>query len=224
MSCTKKTVVKRSAVPIYGVAAVWVIWCLVLPLYSLLHFLLLIAVSAGAYLALTKLFPGKKTVIDVPAEPVSTGNAEADALLREGELAVKELRRLGTSIREPSVRSRVEEISSLTDKIFKDIIEDPNDIPQVRRFAGYYLPTTMKLLNAYDRMSGEGAGENVSGTLKRIEDILDTTVAAYRKEYDHLFANEALDIDTDITVLESMLKREGLTGKDFDVKRSINKE
>ncbi len=222
MSCTKKTVVKRSAVPIYGVAAVWAIWCLALPIYSLWHFLLLIAVSVGIYFALSKLFPGKKTVVDVPApepEPVSTGNAEADALLREGELAVKELRRLGTSIREPSVRSRVEEIASLTDKIFKDIIEDPEDIPQVKRFAGYYLPTTMKLLNAYDRMSGEGAGENVSGTLKRIEDILDTTVAAYRKEYDHLFANEAMDIDTDITVLESMLKREGLTGKDFDVKR-----
>ena len=222
MSCTKKTVVKRSAVPIYGVAAVWAIWCLALPIYSLWHFLLLIAVSVGIYFALSKLFPGKKTVVDVPApepEPVSTGNAEADALLREGELAVKGLRRLGTSIREPSVRSRVEEIASLTDKIFKDIIEDPEDIPQVKRFAGYYLPTTMKLLNAYDRMSGEGAGENVSGTLKRIEDILDTTVAAYRKEYDHLFANEAMDIDTDITVLESMLKREGLTGKDFDVKR-----
>ena len=57
--------------------------------------------------------------------------------------------------------------------------------------------------------------ENVSGTLKRIEDILDTTVAAYQKQYDALFANEAMDIETDITVLESMLKREGLTGKDF---------
>ena len=70
----------------------------------------------------------------------------------------------------------------------------------------------MKLLNAYDRMSGQGEGENVSATLDRIRDILDTTAAAYRKQYDALFANEALDIETDITVLESMLKREGLAG------------
>ena len=143
----KKVIKRPSAIPLYGAAAVWLVWCLLLPLYRLWHFAALIAV--------------------------------------------------------------------LTEKIFADIVEDPNDVPQVKRFAGYYLPTTMKLLNAYDRMSGEGSGQNVSGTLRRIEDILDTTVQAYRKEYDSLFANEALDIETDITVLESMLKREGLAGKDF---------
>ena len=195
-----------------------VLWCLLLPLYKLWHFLLFLAVLLGAYFLFQKLFPGTEKVIDVPEpEPEPTGDPEVDALTREGRKAVAELQRLRGSIREPSVRSRVDEITALTEKIFADIVEDPKDVPQVKRFAGYYLPTTMKLLNAYDRMSGEGSGENVSGTLKRIEDILDTTVTAYRKQYDALFANEALDIETDITVLESMLKREGLSGKDFDV-------
>ena len=202
--------------PFYGTAAVCVLWCLLLPLYKLWHFLLFLAVLLGAYFLLQKLFPGTEKVVDVPEpEPEPTGDPEVDALTREGRKAVAELQRLRGSIREPSVRSRVDEITALTEKIFADIVEDPKDVPQVKRFAGYYLPTTMKLLNAYDRMSGEAAGENVSGTLKRIEDILDTTVAAYRKQYDALFANEALDIETDITVLESMLKREGLAGKDF---------
>ena len=204
--------------PFYGTAAVCVLWCLLLPLYKLWHFLLFLAVLLGAYFLFQKLFPGTEKVIDVPEpEPEPTGDPEVDALTREGRKAVAELQRLRGSIREPSVRSRVDEITALTEKIFADIVEDPKDVPQVKRFAGYYLPTTMKLLNAYDRMSGEGSGENVSGTLKRIEDILDTTVTAYRKQYDALFANEALDIETDITVLESMLKREGLSGKDFDV-------
>ncbi len=210
--------IKRSAAPFYAVATLWLVWCVVLPLYKLWHLALLIALSAGVFALFSKLFPGKKVEVEVPEpepEPVTTGDAETDALLREGEQAVRELKRLGASIREPSVRARVEELAGLTDKIFRDIVDDPKDVPQVRRFAGYYLPTTMKLLNAYDRMSGEAAGENVSGTLRRIEDILDTTVAAYRKQYDALFANEALDIETDITVLESMLKREGLAGKDF---------
>lgn len=214
----KKIVTKRSAVPLYGAAAVWAVWCLILPLYKLWHLALLAAVSVGVYFLLAKLFPGKRVEVEVPEpepQPVTTGNPETDALLREGETAVRELSRLRRSIREPSVRARVDEITELTRKIFADIVDDPQDIPQVKRFAGYYLPTTMKLLNAYDRMSGETAGENVSGTLRRIEDILDTTVAAYRKQYDALFANEALDIETDITVLESMLKREGLAGKDF---------
>ena len=204
--------------PFYGTAAVCALWCLLLPLYKLWHLLVFLAALLGTYFLLKKLFPGTEKIIDVPEpEPEPTGNPEVDALTREGKQAVAELRRLRGSIREPSVRSRVEELASLTEKIFADVVDDPQDVPQVKRFAGYYLPTTMKLLNAYDRMSGQGAGDNVSGTLKRIEDILDTTVAAYRKQYDALFANEALDIETDITVLESMLKREGLSGKDFNV-------
>ncbi len=193
-----------------------VLWALLLPLYRLWHFAALAAVMAGAFVLLRKVFPGRETVVDVPEpEPPPTGDAQTDALLREGRQAVAELNRLRSSIREPSVRDRIGEIASLTEKIFEDAREDPQDIPQIKRFAGYYLPTTMKLLNAYDRMSGQGEGENVSATLDRIRDILDTTAAAYRKQYDALFANEALDIETDITVLESMLKREGLAGRDF---------
>ena len=53
-------------------------------------------------------------------------------------------------------------------------------------------------------------GENIGGTIRRIEDILDTIVAAYEKQLDALFADEALDIETDIEVLDGMLSREGL--------------
>ena len=58
-------------------------------------------------------------------------------------------------------------------------------------------------------------GQNINGTLRRINEVLDTTVTAYEKQLDALFLNQALDIETDIAVLESMLKKEGLTGKDF---------
>lgn len=211
-----KEIKKRSVIPIYGTAAVWAIYALFFPLYRPWHFLILIALSAAAFFGLSKAFPGTVEKVEIPPEPVTTGNAEADALLREGELAVSEMRRLRDSIKSPSVSKKVDELTDLTDRIFKDIVDDPADIPQVRRFASYYLPTTIKLLNAYDRMYSQGIeGENISGTIKRIEDILDTTIEAYKKQLDALFANQALDIDTDITVLESMLKREGLAGKDF---------
>jgi hypothetical protein len=58
-------------------------------------------------------------------------------------------------------------------------------------------------------------GENISGSMQRIGAILDTTLAGYRKQLDALFADQALDIETDIVVLEDMLKREGLGTKDF---------
>ena len=75
----------------------------------------------------------------------------------------------------------------------------------------YYLPTTLKLLNAYDRMSDQGvSGENIDGTMKRVENMMDTIVRAFEKQLDGLFGAEALDISTDITVLDNMMAREGL--------------
>ena len=95
-------------------------------------------------------------------------------------------------------------------------MEDPGDYKIIKRFSNYFLPTTIKLLNAYDRMGEINIdGENIRATKQRITDILDTTVTAYEKQYDALFANQALDIETDIIVLEKMLKKEGLSGSDF---------
>lgn len=207
---------RRSPIPLYGTAVVWVFYTILLPLYKPSHFLYLILAGIASYIALSKLFPGTVEEVKDPEVPFTTGNDEADALLREGETAVKELDRLRTTIKSKAVCDKILTLRNLTDKIFKDIIDDPDDIPQVKRFANYYLPTTLKLLNAYDRMSAEEIqGANITDTLSRIENILDTTIDAYKKQLDALFANQALDIETDIAVLEGMLKREGLTGKDF---------
>ena len=77
----------------------------------------------------------------------------------------------------------------------------------------YYLPTTLKLLNAYDRASAAGiSGENVDATKAKVEGMMRTIVAAFEKQLDALYGAEALDISTDITVLEQMMAREGLAG------------
>ena len=97
-------------------------------------------------------------------------------------------------------------------KIFEEVKQDPKKLPQIRKFMDYYLPTTLKLLNSYDRMSGAGvSGENIDATLARVEGIMRTIVAAFEKQLDSLYGAEALDISTDITVLETMMAREGLT-------------
>ena len=76
----------------------------------------------------------------------------------------------------------------------------------------YYLPTTLKLLNAYDRMSSQGVeGQNISGTMERVESMMSTIVTAFERQLDSLFGDQALDISTDITVLENMMAREGLS-------------
>lgn len=211
-----REVKKKSVVPIYAIAVVWLLYCLLFPLYQLWNFLLLIGLSIGAYLVLSVIFPGKTEYIKEPEQPVSTGNAEIDKLLAEGVRAVAEMTRLRDAIKNEVVCSKIDEILKTTDKIFKDLLEDPADYRQVKHFSDFYLPTTMKLLNTYDRMGRmESTGKNIADTLSRIDSILDTTLEGYKKQLDALFANQALDIETDIIVLENMLKREGLSGKDF---------
>ena len=76
------------------------------------------------------------------------------------------------------------------------------------------MPTTLKILNAYDRMDAAGvAGENISATKDKIETMMDTIVKAFDKQLDALFGEEALDVSTDITVMENLLAREGLAGE-----------
>ena len=104
----------------------------------------------------------------------------------------------------------------MSEKIFDRVKEEPAKLPQIRRFMDYYLPTTLKLLNAYDRASSAGiSGENVDATKAKVSGMMKTIVTAYKKQLNALYATEALDISTDITVLENMMAREGLTDQEL---------
>ena len=136
-----------------------------------------------------------------------------DAIIADGKLAMREMGRLYGSIPNVEIRGKINEIMAVSDKIIRDAMTDPSDVPQIRKFLDFYLPTTIKLLNAYDRMGSQGIeGSNISGTMSSIEEMLDTAIAAYRKLLDSLFANQAMDIETDISVMNTLLKREGLSG------------
>lgn len=138
---------------------------------------------------------------------------EVQAIVDDGKRAHRELEHLYQTIPDLSVKAKIRELIDVSDKIVTDAIDDPSDVPQIKKFLDYYLPTTIKLLNAYDRMGAQGIeGENISGTMQSIEEMLDTAVAAYKKLLDSLFANQALDVETDIEVMNTLLKREGLTG------------
>ena len=206
----------KSVVPIYGVAAVWVLYCLIFPPYKTFHYIILACSAVLAYTVLSILFPGKTERIELPEEPERSGDEKIDALLAEGEKAVAEMRLLRDSVTGDDLKATINEIITVTDKIFKDLLEDPDDYTQVKRFANFHLPTTIKLLHAYDRFDRSGAeGDNTTGALARIDTALTMILESYNKFFDSLFQNQALDIESDIVVLESMLKKEGLSGPDF---------
>ena len=211
-----KEILHKSALPIYLTAAVWIVYCIVFPVYKLWHFAVLIVVTVLAYELFARLFPGKKEYVEEPVEPVSTGDEQIDALLAFGRETVDEMKVLRREIREQTVCGKIDRLMELTDKIFRDLLEDRNDYKQIKRFSDYFLPTTMKLLRQYREMEQVGvSGVNTTGTMNRINEVLDTTILAYEKQLDALFADQALDIETDIEVLKAMMKKEGLAQKDF---------
>ena len=211
---------KHSALPIYAFALTWLILSLIFPMYRVGGLLTVVIISVASGLICSGALKAKAQK-DAPPEPEpeeSYGPA-IDPIVQEGKRAMGEMDRLRSSIANPVVRDKITKLMDVTGKIVRDAIDDPSDVPQIKKFMNYYLPTTIKLLNSYDRMSGQGIqGDNLTKTMRSIEDMLDTAIEAYNKQLDSLFANQALDIETDIDVMNQMLAREGLSGnRDFDV-------
>ena len=216
---------KNTVIPIYAFALCWVLCSLLFPIYKLGWLLLTIGLSCFASYIAYMIASSSKVTNEVeeaePEEEVSYG-PKVDPIVQEGRVALAEMGRLYKSIEKPEIRSRINELMQITDKIIQDAIDDPSDVPQIKQFMNYYLPTTLKLLNSYDRMSSQGiSGDNLDKTMENIEDMLDTAIAAYKKQLDALFADQALDIETDIQVMNQMLEREGLSDKeDFKVQQN----
>ena len=220
---------KKKVAPVYTFAGVWLAAACFLPLYRLWALLLTLGL-AGFSAYLVGKHAGKKEREAAQAEekqsepaktpaPQKSYGPEIDPILQEGNRALSEMGRIYMSVQDVEVRKKINELMRITDKITQDAIHDPDDIPQIKKFMNYYLPTTIKLLNAYDRMSAQGIeGENLDKSMKSINEMLDQAIVAYKKRLDSLFENQALDIETDIEVMNQMLAREGLSGgKDFDI-------
>lgn len=213
--------VKRSVLPIYLVGVTWLVTALFFSLRSLTDYLVCGAVSAVVFIVGKAIFPDKTfTVPDQekkqekkqPEKPKTTGDPKIDALIRERERAISEMRRLNDAIEDEKISAQIDHLEQTTGKIIDHVVAHPKKLPQISRFMSYYLPTTIKLLNAYDRMDSTGvAGDNISGTKQRVEKMLDTLVQAYDNQFDALFGDEAMDISTDITVLENLLRQQGFT-------------
>ena len=143
-----------------------------------------------------------------PQKPTKKTYAE------ELERILNELYQLNVQIEDEGVSRRIDRIGTLTAGIFRVVIEKPEREQDVRKFMNYYLPTTLKLLRSYDLLEDQSfQSQNITESRKKIEDVLDMLIVAYEKQLDRLFRDDALDIATDIDVLETMMAGDGLTSK-----------
>ncbi|NBI66678.1 hypothetical protein D1646_07570 [Pseudoflavonifractor sp. 60] len=206
---------KVSVLPIYLVGAVWLGYALLFPLYRVSDYLLCAGLSLAVLILGKAIWPDKvvQSAEAPKPEPKQETNPETAALHKEKDRAISELRRLNEAIPDAKISAQIDRLEEVTGKIIDQVISNPKKKPQISRFLDYFLPTTLKLLNAYDRMDSTGvSGSNIDTTKQKVEEMLDTLCAAFEKQLDSLFGEEALDISADIAVMENLLAQEGLSG------------
>jgi len=154
----------------------------------------------------------RKPPVEAPAKPRrATEPARSTSDPDNFEAKLREIRALNDAIKDPAVSERIDRIGELTASIFRVVQEKPEHAEEVRKFMNYYLPTTLKLLKSYSLMEQQSyQGENIQASRKRIEDVLDTLVRGFEQQQDRLFRTEAIDVETDISVLETMMASDGL--------------
>ena len=133
------------------------------------------------------------------------------------DLLLKEMERACGRIQDRDMLEKTVQVRGLAAAIFNAVRKDPEKQPQISSFLNYYFPTTLKLLDSYADFEEKGyQGDKLSQTKGRIEATMDTIISAYRKQLDNLYLTDTMDVDTDIDVLETMLKRDGLSASDFE--------
>lgn len=155
----------------------------------------------------------------------TTGDAAVDSLILRGQQLLSQIRDENDRLPEPEISEQIDTVESIANQIFKAVIEQPAKAPQIRRFMDYYLPTTLKMLVAFRRMEeGNVTGEQADNARRRIRESLDMVIEAFNKQLARLYEDEALDITTDIDVLETMLKQDGLIDSGLRTRTSTGEE
>ena len=151
------------------------------------------------------------------AETQKTEQRQKTGDMTEYERIVEAIRQADVDIDDEAMSEKIRRMQTITAAIFREVEAHPEKRSQIDRFLNYYLPTTLKLLNNYARIEEQGVtGANMAKAKADIERIADTLVEGYEKQLDTLYRAEAMDIAGDVSVIENMMKRDGLTGtKDF---------
>ena len=141
------------------------------------------------------------------AETEATADGYAGILLK--------IRQANDRIADPILSEKIDRIEAVTAKIFKAVEADPKKKAKIDTFLNYYLPTTQKLLNSYAEFESAGVeGENLRQAKLRIEETMDKIIHGFEHQLDELYQGDAMDVDSDIRVMEHMLRRDTATAED----------
>ena len=145
---------------------------------------------------------------------------QARAILDKGQAFIRQIRKSNEAIPGAEISAKIDQIESVVRSIFDRAEENPQVIPELDRLMDYYLPTTVKLLDAYEDLDRQPVqGANIVKSKQEIEQTLDTLSVAFTKLLDSIFAEVAWDVSTDVSVLHAVLAQEGLVDNPFEKKQ-----
>lgn len=128
---------------------------------------------------------------------------------------LRNIRRANDDIADPVLSAKIGRLEEITARIFRAVEEDPGKRDKIDTFLNYYLPTTQKLLDSYAEFEAAGVeGENLRQAKERIESTMDAIVRGFEHQLDELYKADVLDVDSDIRVMEHMLRRDTATTED----------
>ena len=122
---------------------------------------------------------------------------------------LRQIRELNDRIADETLSAKLDRLEQLSGRIFKLVEENEEKRAAASTFLNYYLPTTLKLMENYANFEEAGvSGENLSQAKAKIEKTMDSIVAGFEHQLDALYRTDAMDIASDIQVMETMLRRD----------------
>ena len=203
-----KNVRVKSVIPIYATGVVFFLYAVFMPMYRIWDPILALAAAVAGYFIFNKLFPGKTIEVELTYD---TGDKSVDQILTQGRGYVIQLDEFKNAIQDEDVSRRIGNLQDISRQIFDYISKNPAQVRKIRRFMDYYYPTVLKFLEHYAEYDSKNVkGENLRNTLEKIRESLSQFEEAFAHQLDNLYGDKALDIETDIEVLQNMMKMEGL--------------
>ena len=198
----------RPVLPIYLAALVWPVGALLLPAYRLSNLLIIAGLSLAAYGLGTKFCPTRVIRKQVP---YATGSEDVDTMLSGISANLDKIHALNDAIPDPELSAAMTRMEKAGRSIAAAVEQAPDKARSIDRFARYYLPEVIKLMTTYANMEKNGVkGGNADQILTELRRNAETTATAFENQLDALYSAEAMDISTDIEVLDSILKSQNL--------------
>lgn len=200
---------KPSVLPFYAAALVWLVLGAALPIYKFWALVLTAAASVGAFVAVKPICPPRVVETEVPFH---TGSGDVDQMLADIQAKLDALHALNDALPDPQLTAAMTRMEKAGRAIVEAVEANPAKAKQVRRFANYYLPDAVNVLQQYATMARQGVrGENAASVRAEVERNAASIATAFENQLDSLYAAESMDLSADLTVLQNMLKGQGLS-------------